>query len=548
VAIPLNWYYYAIDVLSVIFIYIMFRHILSRSLFFLQIFQQKGYKAKEYYAWTRTHYTSIVHPVSKSLMSILVVVLSWYRESITPSAATVIIVILVLFWYSFDSRYNRDQSKKPLAYTPRLIRLLTVNAVFIFGLPLAGTFYMFMRTEFLFDIYGLALVWVFADILVPYLLFLSARILLPVEESIQQGFIRKAKQKLERIPHIKIIAITGSYGKTSTKFILRDILKQRYNVCSTPGSYNTPMGITKVINEDLDASHELLILEMGARYPGNIDELCDIARPDISVVTNVGIAHLETFGSVDVIRETKEAIVRRVAPGGLVVLNADNEQVMKMNVRDDCSRITVGLASGDIQARDLHYDQEGCSFIVTLPDGTEGHVKTRLLGAHNVQNILQGIAVGAHLGIRLATMIHAIKDIEPVEHRLELKKQGSIIIIDDAFNSNPVGAANAVSVLSQFKTGRRVIVTPGMVELGELEEQENVAFGEAIGRANLDWIILVGPERSKPIKEGILAAGEQAEKITVVKTLFEANNLLKEWLQAGDVVLYENDLPDTYNE
>jgi len=145
-------------------------------------------------------------------------------------------------------------------------------------------------------------------------------------------------------------------------------------------------------------------------------------------------------------------------------------------------------------------------------------------------------------------MIHAIKDIEPVEHRLELKKQGSIIIIDDAFNSNPVGAANAVSVLSQFKTGRRVIVTPGMVELGELEEQENVAFGEAIGRANLDWIILVGPERSKPIKEGILAAGEQAEKITVVKTLFEANNLLKEWLQAGDVVLYENDLPDTYNE
>lgn len=481
-------------------------------------------------------------------MSILVVVLSWFREDLTASATTIIIFILVLFWYTFDARYNRNQSKKPLAYTPRLLRLLSVQSLFVFVPPIIGTYTAFMRTEFLFDIYTIALIWVLSDLLVPYLLFISAKIVSPVEESIQRGFIRRAKEKLQRIPHIKIIAITGSYGKTSTKFILRDILKQRYNVCSTPGSYNTPMGITKVINEDLDASHELLILEMGARYSGNIDELCDIARPDISVVTNVGIAHLETFGSVDAIRHTKEAIVRRVAPGGLVVLNSDNDQVMKMTVREDCTRITIGLESGDIRAHDMHYDEEGCSFTVRLPDGSEGSVKTRLLGAHNVQNILLGIAVGSHLGIRLATMIHAIKDIQPVEHRLELKKQGSIIIIDDAFNSNPIGAANAVSVLSQFKTGRRVIVTPGMVELGELEEKENLAFGEAIGRAKLDWIILVGPERSKPIKEGILAAGEQADKVSVVKTLFEANDLLKEWLQAGDVVLYENDLPDTYNE
>jgi UDP-N-acetylmuramoyl-tripeptide--D-alanyl-D-alanine ligase len=530
------------------FIYIMARHILARTLFFLQIFQQKGYKPKEYYSWTRSQYTTLVHPISKSLMSILVVLLSLFRDHLTASATTIIMFILVLFWYTFDTRYSRDQSKKPLAYTPRLIRLLSVQSLFVFLPPMVGSYYMFMTTEFLFDIHGLALVWVLSDLFVPYLVFVSAKILSPVEESIQRGFIQKAKDKLERLPHIKIIAITGSYGKTSTKFILRDILKQRYNVCSTPGSYNTPMGITKVINEDLDASHELLILEMGARYPGNIDELCDIARPDISVVTNVGIAHLETFGSVEAIRETKEGIVRNVAPGGFVVLNSDNEQVMKMTVREDCLLMTAGLESGDIRARDMYYDEDGCSFTVSLPDGSEGRVKTRLLGAHNVLNILQGLAVGSHLGMRLATMIHAIKDIQPIEHRLELKKQGSIIIIDDAFNSNPIGAANAVRVLSQFKTGRRVIVTPGMVELGEMEEKENYAFGEAIGRAKLDWIILVGPERSKPIYQGILAAGEQADKVTVVKTLFEANNLLKEWLQMGDVVLYENDLPDTYNE
>jgi UDP-N-acetylmuramoyl-tripeptide--D-alanyl-D-alanine ligase len=308
------------------------------------------------------------------------------------------------------------------------------------------------------------------------------------------------------------------------------------------------MGITKVINEDLDASHELLILEMGARYPGNIEELCDIATPDVSVITNVGVAHLETFGSVDVIRETKGALVRRVRPGGLVVLNADDDNVMRMKGRTDVEYTTTGLDGGDIRASDIRYDENGCTFTILLSDGTTGLVKTRLLGAHNVANILQGIAVGLHLGMRLPTMLLAVSEIEPVEHRLELKRQGSIMVIDDAFNSNPVGAANAVDILSQFSGGRRVIITPGMVELGDLEEKANFEFGVAIGRANLDRIYLVGPERSRPIREGILSAGGDEAVIITARTLFEANNDLKGWLQPGDIVLYENDLPDTYNE
>jgi UDP-N-acetylmuramoyl-tripeptide--D-alanyl-D-alanine ligase len=520
----------------------------SRGLFFLQIFQQKGYKRNEYFGWIKHNYSTYVHSTTKTLMNFVVIVMIWQREAITPTSATIVLFFLALFWYAFDNRYRRTQSKKPLTFTPRMVRLTTATLLLIMIPPVFGTWVSFMPSEFLFDIYFVALIWVFADILVPYWVFPASLILQPVEDHIQKRFIRSAIDKLGRLKHIKVIAITGSYGKTSTKFILRDILKQRFNVCFTPGSYNTPMGITKVINEDLDASHELLILEMGARYPGNIEELCDIATPDISVVTNVGVAHLETFGSVDVIRETKGALVRRVRPDGLVVLNADDENVMRMKGRNDVFYSTTGLKSGDIQAKNIRYDEHGCTFTVIMPDGTTGEAQSRMLGAHNVANILQGIAVGLHLGMRLPTMLLAISEIEPVEHRLELKRQGSILVIDDAFNSNPVGAANAVEILSQFEGGRRVIITPGMVELGDLEEMANYEFGTAIGRANLDRIYLVGPERSRPIRDGIISGGGDVDKIFTVRTLFEANNDLKNWLQPGDIILYENDLPDTYNE
>jgi UDP-N-acetylmuramoyl-tripeptide--D-alanyl-D-alanine ligase len=481
-------------------------------------------------------------------MNFIALAIVWFQAEITHSAATIIFFLLAFFWYALDNRYRRSQSKKPLSFTPRMIRLTVLTGLFVLIPAFTGSWMVMQQMEFLFNIYMLSLVWLVTDALVPYWIYPASFLLQPVENGIQQGFIRDAKAKLQRLPHIKVVAITGSYGKTSTKFIIKDILRQRFNVCFTPGSYNTPMGITRVINDDLNAAHEILILEMGARYPGNIDELCDIALPDISVVTNVGVAHLETFGSIDTVRETKAALVRRLKPGGSAVLNADDPNVMAMLTRTDVSVITTGLTAGDIRAEDIQYDEDGCTFSVILSDGTKGDVKTRLLGAHNVQNILQGIAVGLHMGVRLPTILLAIQDIEPVEHRLELKKQGGILVIDDAFNSNPVGASNAVEILSQFKTGRRIIITPGMVELGELEEMANYDFGKAIGFAALDLIILVGPERSRPIKEGVLSTGENPDKIRTVRTLFEANEQLKGWLQPGDVVLYENDLPDTYNE
>lgn len=559
-------YYTILDIFSVLFSLVFVRHLWFRIKFFLHVFQQVGYKPHEYWPWLRDHWEEKVIPAELAIFNILlflsVFVLPWFEITVTNSAEAVVYFVLGLVWFSSVRKFKHEKVKKPLVFTPRMIRLTVPVVIFCVVPPL--WFLTWSYTGLLpllwvhlpsydagllsFDIILLVFGWVFASTIAPFSIFIANLITKPIERYIQNGFKKQARKKLASMPNLKVVAITGSYGKTSTKFMVRDLLKERFSVCSTPGSYNTPMGICKVINNDLQSHHQILILEMGARYAGNIQELCDIAKPDISVVTNVGLAHLETFGSQDVIAREKGTIVDNLGAGGVAVLNADDERVRKMGEgRDEITRIMTGLENGEIQAGTIYYDTSGSHFNVSF-DGEKEQFETRLLGAHNVQNMLLAIGVAHHFGIRPKTMALAAKNIEPVEHRLELKKQGGLFIIDDAFNSNPVGAKNAVEILSEFKSGKRIIITPGMIELGEIEYEENKKFGQAIGEASLDLVILVGEERAQPIKAGIEETAESTDHIRVVNSLFEANDIVREHAVAGDVILYENDLPDVYNE
>lgn len=559
----MNWYYTFIDILLAGFVFAMARHTFLRGKFFLHIFQQKGYKLNELWDWMLTHWNNYVLTIEHFLYLVIISGMLWLiSDTITGSASIIILSLFGIFWFGKFDYYNKQKEKKPLVFTPRLIRLCIPFVLFCVFIPGLLTYTGFtghipytnveleLSALFSADIYLLSFGWILGNVMVPFWIFLAGKIMQPVEIRIHQKFIRLARQKLSRMPGLTIIAITGSYGKTSTKFMIRDLLKERKKVCSTPGSYNTPMGICKVINNNLKAHHQVLILEMGARYEGNIDELCDIAQPDIAVITNVGIAHLETFGSQEAIAETKSTLVKRLKPGGTAVLNGDDHRVRKMaDLRDDISVIITGLENGTITATGISYDHRGTRFTVHQ-NGNDELFKTKLLGAHNVHNMLLAVGAAHAFDIRLKTMSLAAARIEPVEHRLELKKEGDLYIIDDAFNSNPTGATNAVEILSQFSSGRRIIVTPGMIELGELEEQKNFEFGATIAKAQLDLIILVGPQRTKPIKKGIRETETDRGKnnIKVVSSLFEANDIVREYAKPGDVVLYENDLPDTYNE
>lgn len=521
--------------------------IARRTRFFLHLFQLETYKLDRFGRWVAANVSSVVvrrsHVVGVALLAAAGAGFSlhsprWVAAAVLPAWALAFIS---------SKRYRSDREKKPLAFTARMTRLAVATGL-VAALPAVVGGVIGWSTGDASGFFWYLLGLFVADFGAPLWVATGAGLTTPIETTIQEGFKRQARQHLRRRDDLKIVGITGSYGKTSTKFILSEILRQKYNVLSTPSSYNTPMGICLVVNEKLRPEHQVLVLEYGIRYEGDIRELVDIAQPDTSVVTTVGIAHLETMGSIDNIAQEKGDLVELTRPGGPAILNADDERVNAMAERapGPVWRVSLNDApEADLTARNVHYSTDGTSFVITDDTGAEAEFRTRLLGRHNVMNILLAVAVGRSMGLRLRAMAHAVRRIEPIEHRLALRTEGEITVIDDAFNSNPVGARNAVEILGQMD-GRRIIVTPGMVELGERQWGENKTLGGHIAEHGIDLAVLIGEEQTAAIQEGLDEAGFPSENVRVFGSLFDAQEFLNTYLEAGDVVLYENDLPDQY--
>jgi UDP-N-acetylmuramoyl-tripeptide--D-alanyl-D-alanine ligase len=519
-----------------------------RTRFFLHIFQLETYKFDRYGRWLANHVTTAVVRPSHAAGAVVLLVGSLVTVVVDP--AWIALGALPAWAVAFISsrRYRSDEEKKPLAFTERMTRL-SIPAGLLALLPIAtGGVYgwtLGTPTGVLWYLGGFLV----ADLGAPLWVALGAALMHPVETAIQRGFKRQARHRLQERTDLTVIGITGSYGKTSTKFILAELLRQKYNVYATPSSYNTPMGLCLAVNEHLKPKHQMLVLEYGIRYPGDMDELCNIAEPDASVVTTVGIAHLETMGTQDRIATEKGTLVERTSSDGSVILNADDDRVAGMAERTEAPvwRVsTEGHPDADVTAANIRYDTSGTTFDVTDDTGTTATFHIELLGRHNVLNVILAVAVGRSMGLRLRQMAHAARRLEPVEHRLQLRERGDVTIIDDAFNSNPVGARNAVEILSEMGEDQRVIVTPGMVELGDRQWPENKTFGRVIAQHDLDLVVLVGEEQTAPIQEGLSAEEFPDDRVKVCPSLSDAQSFLKTKLTPGDVVLYENDLPDQY--
>ena len=330
---------------------------------------------------------------------------------------------------------------------------------------------------------------------------------------------------------------------------MEEILSEGYLTLATPESYNTPMGVTRVIRESLRPIHEVFIAEMGAKKPGDIRELCGLVSPKIGVLTAIGEQHLETFGSLQTIIDTKFELIEALPPDGKAVLNFDNRYIKENSGRAKCQVLGYGIDnSADYYADLISYDNAGCTFTVHTPDGEEIVLTSKLLGRHNINNILACVAVAHQLGLSLDKIKKAVGRIQPIQHRLQLLKNPlGFNIIDDAFNSNPQGAQAALAVLASFTGGKRILLTPGMVELGKREYELNKDFA-ILAAAQCDYIILVGEKHSRPLQDGLREAGYSPERFYVASDLNDAWQHLQTFVVAGDTVLLENDLPDTYNE
>lgn len=428
---------------------------------------------------------------------------------------------------------RREKLKKPFVITERVKRLLAMHAVTAFAAALlAGCVSPVLA--YLLPAFEAALV------------ALAALCAQPIEKHINQQFVEDAKKRLAACPNLIKIGITGSYGKTSTKFLLRDILSVKYNVLATPSSFNTTMGVTRVIREQLMPSHQVFIAEMGARHVGDIRELVELVHPSIGIITSVGPQHLDTFGTIERIRDTKYELIDGLPQNGTAILARDGAICEELYAR--CPLANKYMPGDLVQASELAWGPFGTRFTLTdVKTGESAHCETRLLGEHSIANLLLCCTAARTLGMTLEEIAQGVARCQPVEHRLELLSGGAgVSIIDDAFNANPVGAKAALRVLKDFP-GRRIIITPGMVELGGEEAAFNRAFGEQMAES-VDVAILVGKKHTQPIVDGLLEKGFPQERIHVVSSLEESTKVLHAMMQSGDVVLYENDLPDNYSE
>ncbi|MBQ6117934.1 MAG: UDP-N-acetylmuramoyl-tripeptide--D-alanyl-D-alanine ligase [Clostridia bacterium] len=434
---------------------------------------------------------------------------------------------------------NRQRpAKKPLVYTARVKRMIVTCCV-LFAATFAGAVCCLAsdRKNLAFLVIGLLCA------LNPWSVVLANLINKPMEKGINRHYTNDAKRMLKACPDLDTIGITGSYGKTSVKFYLYTILRAWTDTLVTPESYNTPMGIVKTIRGSLKATDKIFLCEMGAKWVGDIKELCDIVHPHHGIITALGEQHLESFGSKENIIKTKYELADALPADGRLYVNWDNDVIranppkrpfIKYGTREDC----------DYRAWDIKVTPQGTKFKVTGPEDTE-EFETRLLGEHSVVNITGAIAAANGFGMPLSEMKLYVRRIEAVPHRMQIVNKGEVTIIDDAFNSNPAGCRAALSTLKQMD-GDRILVTPGMVELGGREDELNAEFG-AYAADCCDRIVLVGEKQTAAIKRGALGAGFPEERLHTFEQFKDAMAFVyAQKTNRKEIVLLENDLPDNY--
>jgi UDP-N-acetylmuramoyl-tripeptide--D-alanyl-D-alanine ligase len=525
----------------------------------LHIMQLEGYKDKDYINWVAKNKKKafktggiqfLIILGAFALMQGLNALIIYFRIKVPSNILIVEDSLFTAFFIIINMlnilkmRQELKTAKKPLVYTARVKRLIFSN--FIIMILLEALFYSYFINNNL--PFVTTVIYSFMIFLIPMNMVIANWFIAPTEEMFNRHYINSAARKIRKNKKLIKIGITGSYGKTSTKFILETILKEKFKVLATPESYNTTMGNVRTIREKLNDEHEIFISEMGARNRYDIKEICDFVRPDIGIITSIGPQHLETFKKIENVIKTKYELIEGLSPNGVAFLPKDNKYCYELYLKEKREKYLYSMKDkiADVYAKDVVVNEKGSTFTVVTKDGSF-ECTTKLLGEHNVENILGGIAIALYLGLSKEQIKAGVSKIEAVPHRLQiLPTSNGTIVIDDAFNSNPVGSKMALDILKKF-SGRKIIITPGMVELGEKEYELNKEFGEHMA-SSVDIAILVGAKRSKPIEEGLKSGKFNDNNIYIVNDLNEATKKLAEVSKAGDVVLFENDLPDNYNE
>ncbi|MCU1600932.1 MAG: hypothetical protein JWO22_1641 [Frankiales bacterium] len=405
-----------------------------------------------------------------------------------------------------------------LAWTPRIRRLSIVLGLLVLVLGLWGPAFGALTS-----------------VLLPTLVDGALYAVTPLENRLSNVFLVQAQQKVARV-RPTVVAITGSYGKTTTKNYLAHLLAGSHTVLASPASFNNAMGLSRAVNEGLVPGTELFVAEMGTYGPGEIRGLCEVFPPDVAVMTAIGEVHLQRMGDRDGVLAAKTEITEKARA---VVLNVDDDKLAGLAPRLAGKRVvrcSIRDKQADVAIIDGH-----------LYVGTDDLGEVNLPESVHPSNVACAVGAVVALGDDPRQLVKRLASLPTVAHRLEpIEQPGGSWILDDTYNSNPAGAAEAVrrAVLLAERSGGRVhVVTPGMVELGSVQRLRNAELGRAIKDAGASSLVVVGTTNRSALKKG--ASGGSTD-VVCVRTRPEAVALVEQRSAVGDVVLFENDLPDHY--
>lgn len=537
---------FAID--SLLFIAFM-SFALKRMMTYLLALQQDDYDNERLFKWM-VQYKAF----DKKLSAILV--LAALGAAFTAEPLVHLVIKFLIFFsfisFAFMEKDPRKKSKKNLVMTKRATRIFLTGALPL-GIIAATSFVFFFSWQWLVLVQA-----------IPFFLIGGNLALQPFEARVQKAFWNEAHEKVLKLKP-KIIGITGSFGKTSVKHILGHILKMNADTLITPGSVNTPMGITRIIREQLNENHQYFVVEMGAYGPGSIQRLCDLTPPDMGIITAIGHAHYERFKTLDTVAQAKFELAQNVLnKGGKVIVHESTlrfEYSKAMRDNNLTNFITIGEPSKDEETpsnlleKDVHIEKieqtiEGTSVVFTWK-GEKHSIKAPLFGLHHGHNLVLAYVTALELGIEVEAIDAALKTMPQIQHRLEVKKMpDDRIIIDDAFNSNPIGFRSAIDLMYMLKNankdkpGRGILITPGMVEMGKAHNDAHEKIGQYAGQM-CDIAVVVQGDRIPSFIKAFKETG-QGKTLIEVGSFTEASAWVEKHKQANDVVLIENDLPDLY--
>jgi UDP-N-acetylmuramoyl-tripeptide--D-alanyl-D-alanine ligase len=539
-----------------------------RLLTYLHLFQQEEYDNGRFLRWLIDS-RAWDRRLSLGLLALLAVLLIWPWTGLLVSiwlGAVFLSSVLASGAFLLAAVFERDprkMAKKPLAMTARAKRiyatalaLITVIGIALtsagsFGASFAGyagSWGALSTASALAILWSSWLAFIIAVQLVPLALVAANLLLAPFEARVQRRYWNEAHAKLLQLKPT-VIAITGSYGKTSVKHILGHVLETAGPTLITPGSVNTAMGIARVIRERLQPHHRWFVVEMGAYGIGSIARLCALTPPQLGIITAIGKAHYERFKSLDAVARAKFELAEAARDnGGTVIVASDVLEFAwprEFVERHSGIVVTVGVdADAALVIRALQQEADGIVAEVTWR-GAEYQLRAPLFGMHQGRNVALAFAAACSLGLVPEDVVASLKSTPQIAHRLEVKRQGDgTIVIDDAYNSNPVGFASALGLLDALRRpgGRRILVTPGMAELGSEHIAEHARIGR-LAAEHVDVLLAVAPHRVAPL---VAAFSEVAPERDIVScpTFADARAWLDRHLGGQDVVLLENDLPD----